>query len=193
MVMVEDQSEPPRTSSRTRNVRLGALEASVEDAARSAGITVSAWMRQAIEAALPGSNPVPTPEVLPPADTTPRRRFVLRTTASNAVRWQQEAKAHALSLAKYIELQMSVTPDQAHRVAAAGETVRAALIEIAAIGRNLNQMARSWNTYPGQSTAAERKALAETGEKLDRVCARVSALVGELEVRQGRRRVKVET
>lgn len=186
--MVGNGSEPVRPRGRTRNVRLGTLEAAIEAAAGRSGMTVSAWMRQALQAALPGS--AGGGVAAAPVDRAPggRRRVVLRTTAAEAERWQREAAEHALSLARYVELQMSVTPDQARRVAAAAETVRAALIEIAAVGRNLNQLARSWNTYPGQSSAGERKALAAACANVEQFCARVSALVGDLEVRQGRRR-----
>lgn len=190
--MVESESEPVRRRGRTRNVRLGTLEAAIEAAAARAGMTVSAWMRQALQAALPGSADGAVAGASVDRAPGARRRVVLRTSAADAERWQREAAEHALSLARYVELQMSVTPDQARRVAAAAETVRAALIEIAAVGRNLNQLARSWNTYPGQSSAGERKALAAACANVDQLCARVSALVGELEVRQGRRRAPKE-
>ena len=190
--MVESESEPVRRRGRTRNVRLGTLEAAIEAAAARAGMTVSAWMRQALQAALPGSTDGAVAGASVDRAPGARRRVVLRTSAADAERWQREAAEHALSLARYVELQMSVTPDQARRVAAAAETVRAALIEIAAVGRNLNQLARSWNTYPGQSSAGERKALAAACANVDQLCARVSALVGELEVRQGRRRAPKE-
>ena len=191
--MVENGSAPARPRGRTRNVRLGTLEAAIEAAAGRAGMTVSAWMRQALQAALPGSPGGAAAGAS--ADRAPgeRRRVVLRTTAADAERWQREAAEHALSLTRYVELQMSVTPEQARRVAAAAETVRAALIEIAAVGRNLNQLARSWNTYPGQSSAGERRALAAACANVDQFCARVSTLVGELEARQGRRRAPKET
>jgi hypothetical protein len=188
--MVEGQTAPARRQSRTRNVRLGDLESAIAAAAARAGMTVSAWMRQALRAALPSSAAPSAGRTLPAADPGAKRRLVLRTTAANVLRWQREADDHGLSLARYVELQMSVTPERGRRVAAAAETVRAALIEVAAVGRNLNQLARSWNTYPGQSTASERRSLAGSCAEVDQFCARLSVLVGELEVQQGRRRAR---
>ena len=195
-VVVEQPSEAKPPPSRTRNVRLGDLEARIEAEARRAGATVSAWMRQALSAALPPVEAAPTPaaasfESAPAPEA--RRRVVLRASAAEVDRWEREAAAHALTLNRYLVLQMSVTPESGRRIAAAAETVRASLVELAAIGRNLNQLARSWNTYPGQSTAAERAALAAGCAKVDRMCERLSTLVGELEAKQGRRKTAQTT
>lgn len=178
--------------SRTRNIRFGRLEPRLVSAAATSGMTISEWVRQAIARALhEGSSAA---DLRPRAgDWTSeppklRRRCVLRVSNENFERWQAEACEHELALTRYIELQMSVTPARNHRIATAVEVARRATVELAAVGRNLNQLARSWNTYPGQSSARERELLAGHCSAVDRLSAQLSRLVAELNTQQGPRR-----
>jgi hypothetical protein len=59
--------------------------------------------------------------------------------------------------------------------------------ELAAIGRNLNQVARSLNTWPGKTTAADRKVLAVTTTAVLAHLDVVSALVLSLRPPRARR------
>ncbi len=177
---------------RTRKIRLGGLEPQVAAAATVSGMTVSAFVRQAIAGALQGRLRKPAEEGrLSPsdqADAAKRRRCVLRVNADDLDRWKAEAFEHELALTRYIELQMSVTPERNHRIAATVDVVRRATVELAAVGRNLNQLARSWNTYPGQSSARERALLAQHCADVDRLSAQLSHLAADLNVKRGARR-----
>lgn len=185
--------EPVRK--KTRNIRFGGLEPRVIAAAAAGGLTVSAWIRRVVERAL--SDRAASEQPLPPTSRHTecedknvhkgRRRCVLRLPATDFARWRNEALEHDLALTRYIELQMSVTPARNHRIAAAMEVARRATIELAAVGRNLNQLARSWNTYPGQSTARERALLAKHCSDVERFSTQLSHFIAELNTKQGPR------
>lgn len=178
---------------RKRNIRLGGWEPHVVAAATRSGMTISAWVRQAIAGKLQESLSKPAEEGRlrgfdPKPNSSKRHRCVLRVNGADLDRWKSEALEHELALTRYIELQMSVTPDRSHRIATAVEVVRRANVELAALGRNLNQLARSWNTYPGQSSARERALLLQHCADVDRLSAQFSHLTAELSARRGVRR-----
>ena len=156
-------------TNRTRNVRLADLSEPATAAAANSGMTVSEWIRRAVAESLkrpmqgtvPDMGPSTGPSTSPSTGTGSKHRLVLRMPAADLARWRTEAQQHGLSLNQYIVLQMSVTGDAARRIAVAVETLRGSTVALAAVGRNLNQITRSWNTYPGQSTAGERALLAQ--------------------------------
>lgn len=177
---------------KTRNIRFGTLEPHVAATAARSGMTISAWVRQAIAATLherpDNSVTRQASSAIRASDAGERRRCVLRMSAADLERWKAEALEHELALTRYIELQMSVTPERNHRIAAVLNDVRRATVELAAVGRNLNQLARSWNTYPGKSSAREREQLAQHCADVDRLSAQLSHLVADMNARRGARR-----
>jgi hypothetical protein len=85
---------------------------------------------------------------------------------------------------------MSVTGDRGSRIATAVETLGVSSVQIARIGRNLNQIARSINTMPGQSTAVQRRELSETCQAVDAFSDQVSEVCDALNLKLGRRRAR---
>ena len=173
------------------------LKSRAAERAAAAGLSTSEWIRQAIAAAADG--PAATASKAPSATLAPDpsgvsgpgdRRVSLRAPASEVARWETEASEHGLNLARYVCLQMSVTGDRGRRVATAVETLGAASVQIARIGRNLNQIARSINTMPGQSTAVQRRELSETCRAVDAFSDQVSAVCDALNLKLGRRRAR---
>jgi len=142
-------------------------------AAQSAGVTVSEWIAVVAASALPVSDALPSDS--PEGGST--QRLHLRVPRTELCRWRAEARSLGLSLNRYLAMQMSFTIDEQRRITTAVQTLRDANSAVAALGRNLNQLARSWNTYPGQSTAAERKRLADCCDRVDAFSERVAALV----------------
>lgn len=189
----------PRLLGRKRNLRLSAeLEQCVDAAAAAAGLASAEWTRRAIVAALPdagaagaggGSSQAAEGNEIVDAGTWVRR-IGLRVPVAEAARWEAEAAEHGLNLTRYVRLQMSVTPDQARRVATAVETLGGASVHIARIGRNLNQIARSINTMPGQTTAIQRRELSETCKAVDLFSDQITEVCGALNMTLGRRRAR---
>lgn len=171
------------------------LKARVAERAAEAGLTTSEWIRQAIAAAAEapvgagGARVLERPEQ-ELASGGVGRRVSLRAPAAEVSRWELEAAEHGLNLARYLRLQMSVTGERGRRVSTAVETLGAASVQIARIGRNLNQIARSINTMPGQSTAVQRRELSETCRAVDAFSDQVSEVCDALNLKLGRRRAR---
>ncbi len=191
--MVEAIQQGGARAHRIQKLRLLELDEPVRAAAAAAGMSVSEWIRQAIRRGLANEDGADKAPHKQADDAGRTRRLTLRADEASVRRWQREALEHSLSLTRYLDLQMSVTPERARRIAEVAATVRASLVQVSSIGRNLNQLARSWNTYPGQSTAVERQRLAELCEKVDDFCDRASRLTGEFEKQHGRRRWPTQT
>jgi hypothetical protein len=167
------------------------LKLEVDAAAAAAGVSASEWHRQAAVTAL-GRRPAAAVSSEDPS-TTGERRLHLRAPASDVARWESEALEHGLNLSRYIRLQMSVTPERGRRVAAAVEVLGTASVEIARIGRNLNQIARSLNTFPGQTTTIQRATLSETCKAVSTFADQVTDVCTALNLRLGRRRLKADS
>ena len=173
---------------RKRNLRLSAeLEASVDQAAAASGLASSEWIRRAIANGLSqgGKEPAGAAGLASAPSDGGERRVSLRVPSSELARWESEALEHGLNLNRYIRLQMSVTTDRGRRVAAAVEVLGTASVEIARIGRNLNQIARSLNTFPGQTTTIQRgtlmeacKAVATFADQVTDVCTALNLRLG---------------
>jgi predicted DNA binding CopG/RHH family protein len=171
------------------------LKALVAERAAEAGLSTSEWIRRAIASAAEapvGAAGAPAHErrAQEPASDGADRRVSLRAPASEVARWELEAAEHGLNLARYLRLQMGVTGERGRRVATAVETLGAASVQIARIGRNLNQIARSINTMPGQSTAVQRRGLSDTCRAVDAFSDQVSEVCDALNLKLGRRRAR---
>lgn len=192
-------SAPPPAAARSelpvrkRNVRLVSnLEVRLDAAAAAAGVSANAWICRAIEKSL-GAGVAPAPAHAPAsqvAEVTGDRRVHLRAPAADVSRWEAEALEYGLTLNRYVQLQMSVTPQRGRRVAEAVEILGAASVEMARIGRNLNQVARSVNTMPGQTTALQRRTLMETCTAVDVFADQITAVCSALNLKLGRRRAR---
>jgi hypothetical protein len=83
--------------------------------------------------------------------------------------------------------------DDPRRVATAVEVLGTASVEIAGIGRNLNQIAPGLNTFPGQTTAIQRAALMETCKAVAAFADQITNVCTALNIRLGRRRLKADS
>lgn len=167
------------------------LKLEIDTAAEAAGLSSSEWLRQAAKASLRHRGAAAhqaAPEAGQPA--VGDRRLHLRASACDISRWETEALEHGLTLNRYVQLQMSVTPERGRRVAKAVEILGTASVQVARIGRNLNQVARSVNIMPGQTTVSQRRMLMETCAAVDVFADQITAVCEALNRKLGRRRAK---
>ena len=165
------------------------LKAQAESQAATAGLTTSEWIRRALaSAASPAHGAVLDRPPVPERQGDGERRVSIRAPREDVARWEAEALLHGLNLTRYVRLQMSVTPEQGQRVATAVEALRHASVELARVGRNLNQISRNLNAFPGQSTPAQRESLAKACSDVGAFCDDVTAVCGALHLQLGRRR-----
>lgn len=172
------------TPAKPTTVRLLELESRAQAAARGAGLALADWIRRAIAQALPaeveqgdGSRDM--------GDTV---RLTVRVRASDLERWREEAAAQTLSLNRYIATELRVTGEARQRVAHAIDVLAREAAAFAAVGRHLNQIARSLNAFPGQLSESERTVLSQLCGDVARHRASSSALVSELRATSGTRR-----
>lgn len=163
------RSAEPR---KTLNIDLGPLRAAVEAAAAASASKPSAWIRSAIRSQLVGQ----CPSSFVPA-------YPFSTTGTDPTRgpgvyraWfdrEQTAKLDALvahsgrrsrrhvlhALLDGVQVAPLGSGDGGTRLAEAVQILIRSNHELVAFGRNLNQIARSLQTHPGRTTAADRLAL----------------------------------
>jgi len=175
-------------------VDLRGLKAVVLDRAREQHLTASEWARRAIGGALNArSQPVRARHAVN-AKGGCFVRISVRLGASDAASLARLAEHEGLSKTGYL-LDLIGQAVAGADIFADSERVpgrrelMAALVksnsELAAIGRNLNQVARSLNSWPGRTTAADRDAIAAT---IAAVTAHLGAASSVLEALSPRRR-----
>lgn len=171
-------SQPPPKSSQgpgrpgravrrsTLNVDLGPLRAAVDAASRQAEVKPSAWVRQAVQRALDGSGegfamPAGKQETDPDrgegvyrawfdADQTTKLDLIVARTG----RRSRIKALHALLDGVQVGAEAS-----AANLADAVEALARSNHELVAVGRNLNQVAKSLNAFPGKTSVADRMAI----------------------------------
>lgn len=203
------RSPKPRA---TLNVDLGALREAVEARSAAAGVKPSAWVRQALQEALArpqggaatgddtGERGVP-----PLADQAQgvdasrgkgvyRAWFDAEQTAKLdlvVARTGRRSRIKALhALLDGVQLEPAGA-SAVNLVAAVGALTRSNY-EMVGIGRNLNQLAKNLNAYPGKTTAADRSAIERVLAMTRGHVEQAARLVAELRplvkpVRSGRR------
>ncbi len=195
----------------TLNVDLGPLREAVEARSAAAGVKASAWVRQALQEALarPQGAAVTDHEpgvATPPAAAGPqgvdasrgpgvyRAWFDAEQTAkldqvvARTGRRSRIKALHALLDGVQLEPAGASAVDL---VSAVGALTRSNH-ELVAIGRNLNQLTKNLNAYPGKTTAADRSAIERVLAMTRGHVEQAARLVAELRplvkpVRSGRR------
>lgn len=175
---MEDVEKPRRRA--IASVDLGDLKAEVTQRCAAASQTPSTWLRALIQREL-ASDPTRPPKPLP----RPRRAVTYRP-------WLEAELVDKLD-------RLCATSGFRSRTAAVravldgvnvgagggglGEAVTALSLsnhQLVALGRNLNQVARSLNAYPGKTTVADRQALERTGTAIRAHLEQASRLLAEL-------------
>lgn len=144
------------------SVDVGELRHPIETRAAAEGLRPGPWIRRLVAQALSAA---PADELPRPAtDTDPSRRdpadlvkFTARLTATQATVLARRAAQAGLSRTEFLA---RLLMDERPTVAPMDGHQSAALIDhnhqLVALGRNLNQIARNLNAYPGRMTASER-------------------------------------
>lgn len=162
---------PPMPTSSARGlltVELRELKAQVERFAEARGERPSSWLRRLVERELSSpaqpASPPDTPEALATEASPTIVKTTLRIEALALARLAQQAAEEGVTRGRWIERRVL---NQTAAVAVAPGDVEAlsrSTYELAGIGRNLNQIAKSLNTHPGLTTRAERQAISEAVE-----------------------------
>ncbi len=174
---------------RPTTVRLLELEAAAQAAARATGLGLADWIRRAVAAALPEASQVVQGDA---AALAGQIRVTLRVERQDLERWREAASQQGMSLNRYVATELSATTDARCRISAALDVVAAEAAAFAAVGRQLNQIARSLNAYPGPISEAERARLGELCIEVARHRTASSALVSAVRARAGRGEVRHE-
>lgn len=157
---------------KTLNIDLGPLRKAVEMAAAASAVKPSAWIRSAVRSQLAAQSSSSTPmgDLLNTAGTDPARGpgvyrawFNREQTAKldDLVACSgRRSRIHVLH-ALLDGVQLTPGGSEAHGagLADAVQTLVRSNHELVAFGRNLHQIARSLQTHPGRTTAADRLAL----------------------------------
>ena len=152
-------SAPPR---QVLSVDVGELRHPIETRAAAEGLRPGPWIRRLVTQALsdaPSDGPTrlatgTEPSRRDPADLV---KFTARLTTAQATVLARRAAQAGLSRTEFLA---RLLMDELPIVAPMDGHLSAALIDhnhqLVALGRNLNQIARNLNAYPGRMTASER-------------------------------------
>lgn len=175
----------PAASRQLLVVDMGALKEQLEQHAERVGQKPGPWARRvladalAVAGASPGDSQPSVPESRREAGTL--KKFTGAFTAAGREALKRDAKAAGVSQAEYLERLLLAPP--AGAAAMLRPEVLDALTEstrqVLAIGRNLNQIARTLNAYPGQMTRADRTLILRAAEVAEEHVARMYELLGE--------------
>jgi mobilization protein NikA len=177
-------------------VDLRGLREPLLEEAKSQGVTASELARRIIAASLNArADPIPLRSAVNSKNGA-IRRMSLRLSSAESAALAKLAQEAGLSRSAYLSTLLTRSEIGTDVVGARqfGPVHRElvdALVksnsELAAIGRNLNQVARSLNTWPGKTTAAERKVLAVSTAAVQAHLDVASALVLSLRPPRARR------
>ena len=122
----------------------------VEAAARHQGISESRLIKQLLENLLRVATPIEAPSVQAPSEIPRGSRLSIRLAADDRMRLADRAQARGLASATYVSLLVRTHLHGAAPLPKAEYlALRQSILELSAIGRNLNQIARAANM--GQS------------------------------------------
>ena len=125
-------------------------KALVEAAARQQGLSESRLIKQLLETLLRITTPTEAPSHQPPSETPRGSRLSIRLAADDRTRLADRAQARGLASATYVSLLVRTHLHGAAPLPKAEYlALRESILELSAIGRNLNQIARAANM--GQS------------------------------------------
>ena len=124
--------------------------------AHNQGVTASAFLKRLVDASLVPTTVVAPqlPEVVEPVSTT--GRLSLRLRSDDLLLLRERAKARAMPTSTYVSLLIrshlrSVTPLPTAEL----DVLKRSVAEMSAIGRNLNQIARTVNQGEGSNGASK--------------------------------------
>ena len=145
--------------------------------AHARGLTESELLRLAIHREIDSTAPIRVPAVPLPDQTTPSR-VTVRTSAFILSAAQSRAQSQGMALSRWIASLMQsnlsthpvLTDTEVHAVQT---TTR----ELAALGRNINQIARALNEAPFQTERVRLDSLAELSDKIEHVRQAIRSLV----------------
>jgi hypothetical protein len=147
-------------------------------AAHAAGAPPAVLARRAIAEALRDGARQDRAPAVPARPGEPFNEIRVKVPRSAAARLAAAAGAAGMTRSAYVSAATIELAERSAARAAAGPmpgieaagALREALVKsnaiLAPIGRNLNQVARSLNTYPGQMSSAERQNLAEVAHRV---------------------------
>lgn len=146
------------TKQQLLTVDLKELKPRVLKVAETAGKRPSAWARDVIAQAVQADPPSPAAAPAPNFANGESAKFTLQFEKSEHARLGELARAEGLTRAQWLRHRVR----QPNAPVIPTEHVDALVqsnYQLAGLGRNLNQIARSLNAYPGRTTAAERAAI----------------------------------
>jgi hypothetical protein len=147
-------------------------------AAHAAGTTPAVLARRAIVEALREGAQQDRAPAVPPKPGEPFNEIRVKVPRNAASRLAAAARAAGMTRSAYVSAATVELAERSAARAAAGPmpgieaagALREALVKsnaiLAPIGRNLNQVARSLNAYPGQMSNADRHNLAEVAHRV---------------------------
>jgi hypothetical protein len=153
---------PPTTTKKQQllTVDLKGLKPLVLEAAHCANQRPSAWAREVIARALDAVAPKPAATAAANLTNHHAPKLTLRLAGADHERLGQLAQAEGVTRSQWL-LHRLRQPNAAVIPKEHIDVLVKSNYELAGLGRNLNQVARSLNAYPGRTTAAEREAIAK--------------------------------
>lgn len=169
-------AKAPKTRSTLLTVELGALKAPVQARSAVEGVSPSEWVRQALLRALEGPQEpssgevgrVGTPAVVdePQGTDSSRGAGVYRawfdagqTAKLDLIVARTGRRSRIKALHALLDGVQLGAEASAANLGDAVEALARSNHELVAVGRNLNQVAKSLNAYPGKTTTADRMAI----------------------------------
>lgn len=160
-------------------VDLKGLKPLVLEAAHRANQRPSVWAREAIAGALSAAPPKPL--AAPAANLTnySAPKLTLRLAATDHQRLGELATAEGVSRSQWL-LHRVRQPNAPVIPREQIDVLVRSNYELSGVGRNLNQVARSLNAYPGKTTAAEREAVVQAVAAVRAHLERAASIIGSL-------------
>lgn len=170
----------PKPKRVVTSVHLGALRTEAQRKSAESGQTISSWVRALVQRELGESGQIAS---IPTRRTSQRAVYRAWLESDLVDKLDQLAgerglRTRAAALRAVLE---GLTPAGGGvTLADAASALGASNHHLVAIGRNLNQVARSLNAYPGRTTTADRLALVQAEQQIRTHLEQASVLLGQL-------------
>lgn len=167
------------------SVDLGELKLQAEQRSAAAGLTLSAWLRPLVQRALTDHEPTGEPSASPSTAMPegPARRLWMDPDLAAQVDAMCQAggfRTRVALLRALLAGHRGTTSDVASHLGDAITQLTTSNFQLVGLGRNLNQIAKSLNTYPGKTTLAERRAIEQAVETIRAHLELSARVVGDL-------------
>ncbi|HSW15715.1 MAG TPA: hypothetical protein VLJ86_00700 [Ramlibacter sp.] len=181
--------QPGATRRATINVDLGVLKAAVEARSAAAGVKPSAWIRDAIQARLEaadgpseaaGDAPIGVPGKVYRPDLDSRAVAKLDELRMSSGRRTRLGVLKALIDGVDLGVAKGAAAPGVRNLSDAVQELIQSNHQLVAVGRNLNQVAKSLNLYPGRATTADRLVIERAVEVVGQHLEVASKLLAEV-------------